>query len=70
MTFVMSLQILNIYILLMIQVYYIQIKNNVVMKKNILQELQIWFIANKLSSSIGKTNYMIFSKKYINLMFL
>ena len=35
------------------------------MNKN-LEELQTWFIANKLSLSIEKTNYMIFSNKAID----
>ena len=35
------------------------------MNKN-LEELQTWFIANKLSLSIEKTNYMIFSTKRIS----
>ena len=35
------------------------------MNKN-LEEIQTWFIANKLSLSIEKTNYMIFSNKGID----
>ena len=69
MIFVVSLQILNIYFLPMILAYYVQI---IILKKlcntisNKLDELQNWFIVNKLSLSIEKRNYMIFSNKRID----
>ena len=68
MIFVMSLQILNIYSMLMILVYYVQVIIEKICNtmNNNLEELQTWFNVNNLSLSIEETNYMIFSNKKID----
>ena len=64
----MPLQILHIYYMLIILVYYAQIitEKTLYTKKKNLEELQTWFTVNKLSLSIEKTNNIIFSNKRID----